>query len=198
MKQEPVDLQEGAEAPVFEAPNSEGRLFRLQDCRGRWVVLYFYPRDHTPGCTREACEFRDSYAAFQQEEAVVVGVSTDSVESHARFAARQQLPFVLVADPDRAVVRQYGVWGPKRFMGRLLEGTIRSTFLIDPHGRIRRIWRHVRPAGHAAEVLKELRRLRTGAEPARSLRPPSQTRQTRNASAVGTRPSPKPKARKQP
>jgi len=72
MKQEPVDLQEGAEAPVFEAPNSEGRLFRLQDCRGRWVVLYFYPRDHTPGCTREACEFRDSYAAFQQEEAVVV------------------------------------------------------------------------------------------------------------------------------
>ncbi|MCX7868141.1 thioredoxin-dependent thiol peroxidase [Limisphaera sp. VF-2] len=159
MKPQTPRLPEGAPAPEFEALAQDGRPFRLRDFRGRWVVLYFYPRDHTPGCTREACEFRDAHAQFQKLGAVVIGVSTDTVASHARFAERQRLPFLLLADPDRSLVQQYGVWGRKRFMGRTIEGTLRTTFLIDPEGRIRRIWHGVRPAGHAAEVLEALRQL---------------------------------------
>lgn len=182
MKPPAPSLQEDAPAPDFEALTQDGRPFRLRDCRGRWVVLYFYPRDHTPGCTREACEFRDAHAQFQNQGAVVIGVSTDTVASHARFAERQRLPFMLLADPERSVVRQYGVWGQKRFMGRTVQGTLRTTFLIDPEGRIRRIWHRVRPAGHAAEVLEALRELQTASSAAQSSAPtpPARTRQKRS------------------
>ncbi|NGO37844.1 thioredoxin-dependent thiol peroxidase [Limisphaera ngatamarikiensis] len=153
-------LREGDTAPDFEGLTQTGQRFRLRDCRGRWVVLYFYPRDHTPGCTREACEFRDWHGALDRSGAVVVGVSTDTVASHARFADKYRLPFVLVADSDGTICRMYGVRGQKRFLGRSFEGTLRTTFLIDPEGRIRRVWRRVRPAGHAEAVLKALEELR--------------------------------------
>lgn len=156
------ELQEGDLAPDFEAQTHAGTPFRLREQRGRWVVLYFYPRDHTPGCTREACGFRDRHDALEQLGAVVAGVSTDSVASHARFVQKQRLPFVLVSDPEAVVCRRYGVRAPRRFMGRTREGTLRTTFLIDPEGRIRRIWRQVRPDGHADEVLATLRRLQSG------------------------------------
>jgi len=157
-----TELQEGDLAPDFEALTHTGTPFRLREQRGRWVVVYFYPRDHTPGCTREACGFRDRYDALQRLGAVVVGVSTDSAASHARFAERQRLPFVLVSDPEGVVCRRYGARGLKRFMGRTHEGTLRVTFVIDPEGRIRRIWRRVRPDGHADEVLATLRELQSG------------------------------------
>lgn len=155
-------LKEGDPAPDFEGTTHEGGRFRLGECRGRWVVLYFYPRDHTPGCTREACGFRDAHAALAARGAVVVGVSRDSAASHARFVQKLRLPFVLVADPDETILRAYGARGRKRFMGREVEGPLRITFLIDPQGRIRKIWRQVRPDGHAEEVLRELATLQGG------------------------------------
>ncbi|MCS7089520.1 MAG: thioredoxin-dependent thiol peroxidase [Verrucomicrobiota bacterium] len=152
----PGTWQEGDRAPDFEGVCHDGRVIRLCDFRGQWVVLYFYPRDHTPGCTLEACSFRDTYDAFTAHNTTVVGVSSDSTSSHARFVEKLRLPFYLVSDPKGNIVRAYGALGTKRFMGRLFQGTRRMTFLIDPDGYIRRIWHKVRPLGHAQEVLAEL------------------------------------------
>lgn len=149
-----LKLREGDPAPDFSAKVSGGSRVSLGDFKGRHVVLYFYPRDNTPGCTAEACAFRDRFADFQKEEVVILGVSTDTVASHDRFAARYQLPFPLLADEDRAIVKAYGVWGEKQFMGRTYDGTFRATFLIRPDGRIKKIWPTVQPARHAKEVLK--------------------------------------------
>jgi peroxiredoxin Q/BCP len=120
------------------------------------VVLYFYPRDDTPGCTKEACAFRDQFSKFKKQGAVVLGVSVDSVRSHGRFAAKHGLPFLLLADPDRKLVEAYGAWGEKVFMGRRFLGTHRVTFLIGGDGRIRKIWTRVKPEAHAADVLAAL------------------------------------------
>jgi peroxiredoxin Q/BCP len=152
-----LKLQEGDPAPDFTAATQDGTEVSLSDFRGRPVVLYFYPRDNTPGCTTEACGFRDHWAELEAAGAVVLGVSTDSVRRHANFARKYELPFRLVADPEHEVVRAYGVEGEKRFMGRTSVGTYRVTFLIGPDGRIRRIWPKVKVKEHAAEVLAALR-----------------------------------------
>jgi thioredoxin-dependent peroxiredoxin len=150
------ELKEGDPAPPFNAPASGGGRVSLKALRGKPVILYFYPRDNTPGCTREACGFRDQFAEFRKRGAVVLGVSVDSMKAHERFAGKFSLPFPLLADEDQQIVQAYGVWGEKRFMGRTYLGTRRVTFLIGPDGRIRKIWPQVRPDGHAAEVLAAL------------------------------------------
>ncbi|HVM47647.1 MAG TPA: thioredoxin-dependent thiol peroxidase [Candidatus Acidoferrum sp.] len=151
-----LKLNEGDMAPEFTATTQDGKQVSLSDFRGRNVVLYFYPRDNTPGCTKEACGFRDAFAALKEKGAVVLGVSTDSAKSHTRFIEKYQLPFTLLADEDKAIVKMYGVWAPKKFMGREFLGTRRMTFLIGPDGRIRKIWPAVKPPEHAAEVLAAL------------------------------------------
>jgi thioredoxin-dependent peroxiredoxin len=145
-------LKEGDKAPEFNAVTQAGEKVALSDYRGKKVVLYFYPKDDTPGCTKEACGFRDEFAVFQKQGAVVLGVSTDSAKSHAKFAEKYKLPFTLLADEDKQIVSAYGVWGQKSFMGRKYFGTHRVTFLIGPEGRIERIWPEVKAAQHATEV----------------------------------------------
>ncbi len=154
----PLDLKlkAGNQAPDFTAPISGGGRVSLRDFRGKNVILYFYPKDDTPGCTKEACAFRDDFAAFKRKGAAVLGVSTDSVKSHEKFADKHKLPFTLVADEDRKIVNAYGVWGEKRFMGRKYMGTHRVTFLIGPDGRIRMIWPEIKPAEHAQQVLQAI------------------------------------------
>jgi len=151
-----LKLKEGDKAPGFTTLKQEGRKVSLSDFRGKNVVLYFYPRDDTPGCTKEACAFRDEFADFKKKGAVVLGVSTDSEKSHAKFVTKFRLPFTLLVDEDKAIVQAYGVWGPKQFMGMKFTGTHRVTFLIGPDGRIKKIWPKVKPAEHALEVLAAL------------------------------------------
>jgi len=152
-----LKLKEGDNAPLFSAVTQAGLRVALADFRGQYVVLYFYPRDDTPGCTKEACGFRDAFADFKKKGAVVLGVSIDSPKSHTKFVQKYQLPFELLADEDKQIVEAYGVWGQKSFMGRKYQGTHRVTFLIGPDGRIKKIWPAVKPAEHAAEVLAALR-----------------------------------------
>ncbi|WP_448567616.1 thioredoxin-dependent thiol peroxidase [Thermus sp.] len=151
---------EGTLAPDFALPDQGGRLHRLSDYRGRWVVLYFYPKDDTPGCTKEACGFRDRMGDLQALGAVVLGVSADDVESHKRFAEKYGLNFPLLADPERQAILAYGAWGKKNLYGKEYEGVLRQTFLIDPEGRIVKVWRKVSPEGHAEEVAEALRQVR--------------------------------------
>lgn len=148
-----LSLKVGDPAPDFTAPTQGGKQVSLADFNGKHVVLYFYPRDDTPGCTKEACGFRDAFGAFKEKGAVVLGVSTDDSKSHAKFAQKYRLPFELLADEDKKIVEAYGVWGEKRFMGRKYQGTHRVTFLIGPDGHILRIWPVVKPEEHAAEIL---------------------------------------------
>lgn len=155
-KQIELKLREGDLAPEFTASTSGGGKVSLSDFKGRNVILYFYPRDNTPGCTIEACAFRDEFAAFKKKGAVVLGVSTDSAKSHEKFAGKFKLPFTLVADEDKKIVQAYGAWGQKSFLGRKYEGTYRVTFLIGPDGRIKKVWPAVKPAEHAKEVLAAL------------------------------------------
>jgi peroxiredoxin Q/BCP len=157
MAKEPeLKLKIGDPAPDFAAATQGGGHVSLSDFKGRTVILYFYPRDNTPGCTREACAFRDAYAQFQTKGAVVLGVSVDSVKSHDKFVEKFSLPFPLLADESKAIVQAYGVWGEKTFMGRKHMGIHRVTFQIGPDGRIRNIWPQVKPEEHAAEVLAAL------------------------------------------
>src|ERR1700690_1600724 len=151
-------LKVGDMAPEFEAKDQKGNTVKLVDlCRAnKYLILYFYPKDDTPGCTKEACAFRDGFAEFKKRGAVVLGVSTDPVKSHDRFVEKFKLPFTLLADEDKRIVTAYGVWGEKTFMGRKYLGTHRVTFLIGPDGRIKKIWPQVKPDEHAAEVLAEL------------------------------------------
>ncbi len=151
-----LKLKEGDVAPDFSAPTSGGGKVSLGELKGKNVLLYFYPKDDTPGCTKEACAFRDQFAEFKKRGAVVLGVSTDSVKSHDKFVEKFNLPFTLVSDEDQNIVDAYGVWGEKSFMGRKYLGTHRVTFLIGPDGRIKKIWPKVKPDEHAAEVLAEL------------------------------------------
>ncbi|MBI5772914.1 MAG: thioredoxin-dependent thiol peroxidase [Verrucomicrobia bacterium] len=151
-----LKLREGDPAPDFTAQTNGGQTVSLADFKGRNVVLYFYPKDNTPGCNLEACAFRDNFAALQKKGAVVLGVSTDPVKSHDKFVAKFQLPFTLLADPEKKIVNAYGVWGEKSFMGMRFQGTHRVTFLIGPDGVIKKIWPKVKPLSHAAEVLAAL------------------------------------------
>jgi peroxiredoxin Q/BCP len=147
-------LQEGDAAPDFETRDGEGNPFKLSDLRGRKVVLYFYPKDDTPGCTKEACSFRDSFAEFKGRGIEVLGVSTDDEKSHRKFAEKYSLPFKLLADTDHRVADLYGVYGEKQFMGRKYMGVARKTFLIDEEGRLRKVFEQVKVDEHADEVLK--------------------------------------------
>ncbi len=147
-------LKEGDKAPDFNVKDGEGNPVRLKDFRGKKVVLYFYPKDDTPGCTKEACSFRDSFAKFKKRGIEVLGVSLDNERSHQKFAEKFSLPFRLLADTDRVISESYGTYGEKKFMGRAYMGNNRMTFLIDEKGKIKRIFSKVKPDDHAEEVLK--------------------------------------------
>ena len=149
-------ISEGETAPEFELQTDSGATVRLADFRGRPVVLYFYPRDDTPGCTKEACGIRDSWGEFERRGAEVLGISADSVASHARFKSKYDLPFTLLADTEHAVAERYGVWKPKKFAGKSFFGIVRATFLVDVEGKIAKVWPKVDPAKHADWVLAEL------------------------------------------
>ena len=149
-------IEEGQEAPDFELTSDTGDRVRLSGLRGKPVVLYFYPKDDTPGCTAQACGIRDSYEDFEESGAVVLGVSPDDESSHVKFKQKYGLPFTLLADPEHEVAEQYGVWGEKKYMGKTYMGVERSTFLIDEEGRIAKIMRRVKPDTHAEQVLAEL------------------------------------------
>ncbi len=151
-----LKLKEGDAAPDFSAATSGGGKASLADFKGKNVILYFYPKDDTPGCTKEACGFRDYFSEFQKRGAVVLGVSTDSTKSHDKFVEKFKLPFPLLADEDKKIVNAYGVWGEKSFLGRIFNGTKRITFLIGGDGRIRKIWPKVKPEEHAQEILAAL------------------------------------------
>ena len=149
-------LAAGSQAPDFSLQTDEGTTVTLGQFRGKHVVLYFYPRDDTPGCTTEACEFRDAWQDVQQTGALVFGVSPDDVASHRKFRTKFRLPFPLLADPDHRVAERYGVWGEKSMYGRKFLGMLRTTFVIGPDGRIRKVFERVKPKGHAAAVLEAL------------------------------------------
>jgi peroxiredoxin Q/BCP len=151
-----LKLKEGDVAPDFSAATNGGGNVSSADFKGKNIILYFYPKDDTPGCTKEACAFRDQFAEFKKRGAVVLGVSTDPVKSHDKFAEKFKLPFTLLADEDKKIVQAYGVWGEKSFMGRKYMSTRRVTFLIGPDGRIKKIWPQVKPEEHAQEVLAAL------------------------------------------
>ena len=152
-------LTAGDPAPDFTLPCSGGGTLSLHDLRGQDVILYFYPKDDTTGCTKEACSFRDLHPNFTQANAVVLGISPDSVDSHDRFAAKYGLPFTLLADTDHHVAEEYGVWVEKSMYGKTYMGIERSTFLIGKDGRIEQVWHKVKPEGHAAEVAAGLQRI---------------------------------------
>ncbi len=150
-------LQTGAIAPDFTLPNQDGVPVSLRDFRGKQVVLYFYPKDNTPGCTRQACAFAGAYGEFAALDAVVIGISKDSPASHQRFAEKYSLPFLLLADPELTAIQAYGVWQEKKLYGKVSMGVVRTTFLIDREGRIQKVMPKVKPDTNAAEVLACLR-----------------------------------------
>ena len=151
-----MSIQSGIPAPEFEVLDDTSTLRRLSDYRGKNVVLYFYPKDDTPGCTREACNFRDDYSAYEKAGVVILGVSPDSGASHIKFKKKYQLQFPLLVDEGHKICDLYGVWGPKKFMGKSYEGVLRTTFLIDPEGNIKHVFENVRPAEHSVELLAML------------------------------------------
>jgi len=148
-------LKVGQKAPEFNLPDQEGNMHSLKEQKGKWVLLYFYPKDDTPGCTKEACTIRDNYSAFKKAGIVVLGMSADSVKKHAKFAEKYKLPFTLLADEEKVAINAYGVWAKKKFMGREYMGILRNSFLIDPEGKIAKIYEGVKPADHAEEVLAD-------------------------------------------
>lgn len=152
--------KEGTKAPDFTLPDQDGSERSLSDWRGTWVLLYFYPKDDTPGCTKEACTIRDNFKEFSRLKIAVVGVSVDSVASHKKFAIKYDLPFTLLADADKKVVNLYGVWAKKKMMGREYMGTVRSSYLIDASGTVAKVYAKVEAAGHADQVLADLRTLK--------------------------------------
>ena len=146
--------KEGSTAPAFKTKDANGETVSLKDLRGQKVVLYFYPKDDTPGCTKEACSFRDAFSQFKKKGIAVLGVSPDKEASHQKFVTKYKLPFTLLADTDKSIAEAYGVWGEKKFMGRTYMGVHRTTFLIDEKGKIKKIFEKVKPEDHASEVLQ--------------------------------------------
>jgi peroxiredoxin Q/BCP len=143
-------------APDFELPDQNGKIHKLSNYRGKWVLVYFYPKDNTPGCTTEACTFRDNFSFFKKLNCQILGISTDSVKSHQKFAEKYQLPFPILADEKKEVVKKYGVYGEKKFLGKIFMGTKRTSFLIDPEGKIVKIYEKVNPKTHLNEVINDL------------------------------------------
>ncbi|MFH1095442.1 MAG: thioredoxin-dependent thiol peroxidase [Candidatus Micrarchaeota archaeon] len=151
-----MELEEGAKAPSFSLPDASGKIHRLEDYKGKTLVLYFYPKDDTPGCTVEACGFRDAERRIAEKGALVLGVSPDDAASHVKFAKKYSLPFTLLSDAAHQAAEKYGAWGKKKSMGREFEGIIRSTFVIGPDGKIRTAIYGVKPDGHAQEIMEKL------------------------------------------
>lgn len=152
-----MKIKLGQKTPDFSLPDQHGKIHKLSDYECEWVLLYFYPKDDTPGCTKEACDIRDEFPKFQKLNAKVLGVSTDSVASHEKFAKKYKLPFTLLADDNKEVVKLYGIWSKKKFMGRTYMGTMRTSFLINPDGKIEKIYEKVEPAVHVKEILEDLK-----------------------------------------
>ncbi|MEX1163909.1 MAG: thioredoxin-dependent thiol peroxidase [Nitriliruptor sp.] len=152
-------IEAGQPAPTFTLPDQDGREVSLEDLRGRPVVIYFYPKDDTPGCTTQACGIRDQWAEFEAAGATVLGISPDTVESHATFAGKYDLPHTLLADPERAALEAYGAYGEKVLYGKTTVGVIRSTFLVDAGGTVAKVWKRVQTETHADQVLKALAEL---------------------------------------
>jgi peroxiredoxin Q/BCP len=149
-------LKEGQKAPDFNLDDDQGQKVSLKDLKGKTVVLYFYPKDMTPGCTQEACDFRDNWTAVKKKGAVVLGVSADPVKRHKSFKEKYQLPFPLLSDESLKMLKAYGVWKKKKFMGREFMGIVRTTLIIGPDGKIKKIWPKVSVKGHADDVLENL------------------------------------------
>ncbi|MBG0785182.1 MAG: thioredoxin-dependent thiol peroxidase [Anaerolineaceae bacterium] len=149
-------IKAGTKAPDFTLNDNEGQPHQLTDYRGQTIVIYFYPKDDTPGCTKEACSFRDSYADYKKAGVTLIGISPDSEKSHTKFIEKYELPFTLLSDPGHKVCDAYGVWGLKKFMGREYEGVYRTTFIIGPEGEIKHVFENVKPADHSQEVLAEI------------------------------------------
>lgn len=152
----------GTRAPDFTLLDQEGGAHSLSGYRGKWVLVYFYPKDDTPGCTKEACAIRDADPDLSALDAIVLGISADSVASHKKFAQKYGLGFPLLSDEDHTAIKAYDVWGPKKFMGREYEGILRTSFLVDPDGMIRKTYEQVKPEVHAAEVLEDLKAFKNG------------------------------------
>lgn len=149
-------LKENDLAPDFSLADETGQLHSLSEYKGKNVLLYFYPKDDTPGCTTEACNFRDDYSNYENAGVVILGISADSSASHAKFKKKYHLPFSLLADTDHAVCEKYGVWGRKKFLGKEFDGIFRTSYLISPEGKIKKVFAEVKPAGHSQEVLAAL------------------------------------------
>jgi thioredoxin-dependent peroxiredoxin len=152
-------IEQGKKAPAFSLPDQDGKIHKLSDCQGQWVLLYFYPKDDTPGCTKEACGIRDSWPAFKKLSIQVFGVSADSPKSHTKFADKYKLPFTLLADEEKTVSTKYGAWGEKKMMGRTYMGMNRISYLIDPKGNVAKVYKTVKPPEHAQQVLNDLKKL---------------------------------------
>jgi peroxiredoxin Q/BCP len=157
-----MPISAGIPAPDFTLPDEDGHNHSLSDYRGRPVVLYFYPKDDTPGCTKEACGFRDDYSVYQEAGVKILGISPDSSKSHTKFANKFDLPFTLLADTDHKVIELYGVWGKKKLFGREFTGVLRTTFLIGGDGKILKVFKKVKPANHSKEILAVLEELEKG------------------------------------
>ncbi|ORC36555.1 thioredoxin-dependent thiol peroxidase [Marispirochaeta aestuarii] len=149
-------VEEGTIMEDFSLQDSEGKDVSLSDFSGKKVVVYFYPKDNTPGCTREACSFRDNYDAILDRGAVVLGISTDSVKSHGNFKKKYDLPFILLSDPDKTVLKRFGAWGEKKMYGKSYEGILRSTFILDENRKVLKVFPKVSPADHGTEILEYL------------------------------------------
>ena len=152
-----MPIQSGIQAPDFNLADENGTPRKLSDYRGKPVVLYFYPKDDTPGCTKEACAFRDDWHVYQQAGVAILGVSPDNSKSHLKFKEKYNLPFPLLADEGHRVCDLYGAWGPKKMMGKEYDGVLRTTFLIGPDGQIVRVFENVKPDGHSLEILEALK-----------------------------------------
>lgn len=151
-----TQLKEGSDAPVFKGKNQDGKWISLNDFIGKKVILYFYPKDDTPGCTAEACNLRDNYENLLSEGFAIIGVSPDNEKSHLRFRQKNKLPFSLIADPEKSIIMAYGAWGEKSMYGKKYEGVLRTTFIIDEKGKIFKIISKVDTKNHTAQILKEL------------------------------------------
>ncbi len=152
-----MPVAEGTKAPEFELKDNEGKVHKLSDYLGKTVVVYFYPKDDTKGCTTEACSFRDSYTEFEKAGVPVFGISPDSETSHTKFIDKYELPFTLLSDPEHKTCEAYGVWGLKKFMGREYDGVFRTTFVIGPDGKIVKVFEKVKPTDHSLEVLEAIK-----------------------------------------
>ena len=152
-----IKLKKGNKAPDFKLPDQDGKMHKLSDYKGKWVLLYFYPKDNTPGCTVEACSMRDNMSNFEEMKTVVLGVSVDSVQSHDKFSKKYKLPFPILSDSGKKVVQLYGVWQKKKLYGREYMGTIRTSFLIDPKGKISKVYGSVQPKDHTNKVLLDIK-----------------------------------------